>query len=113
MKGPWDEIPTSYMPSRILDLCLSLVQDLTDDLIGQIALLSWVTPSEVRRYKTKLDDQLEHHKESEREKNRWKTHSLYRDKTKPQLETMCRELRIPLTSSLQKYQLVSLIAKKR
>ena len=113
LRGPWDEIPASYMPSRILDLCLSLVQDLTDDLIGQIALLSWVTPSEIRRYKTKLDDQLEHQQESEREKNRWKTHSLYRDKTKPQLETICRELRIPVTSSLQKYQLVSLIAEKK
>ena len=64
--GPWDQIPTSYMPSRILDLCLSLVQDLTDDLISQIALLSWVTHSEVRRYKTKLDDQLEHQIKSER-----------------------------------------------
>ena len=113
LRGPWDEIPASYMPSRILDLCLSLVQDLTDDLINQIALLSWVTPSEVRRYKTKLDDQLEHQIKSEREKSRWKTHSLYQDKTKPQLEAMCRELRIPVTSSLQKYQLVSLIAQKK
>ena len=112
LRGPWDEIPASYMPSRILDLCLSLVQDFTDDLISQIALLSWVTPSEVRRYKSKLDDHLEHQMKSEREKYRWKTHFLYRYKTKPQLEAMCRELRIPVTSSLQKYQLVSLITQK-
>ena len=112
LKGPWDEIPGAYLPSRILDLCLSLLQELTEELVAQISLLSWVTPSEVREYKKKLDNQYEQQLKSEREKNKWKKHSLYRNKTKPQLESMCRKLRIPVTSSLLKHQLVSLVSQK-
>ena len=86
------------------------MQDPRDELISQISLLSWVTPSEVRQYKNKLDDQLEHQIKSEREKNRWKIHPLQQNKTKPQLEAICRELRIPVTSLLQ---MVTLITQKK
>ena len=99
------------MPSRVLNLCFSLILDLPNELITQqISLLSWVTPYEVREYYKNQRSQYEQQIESEREKDRWKSHDLYKGKTKPELE-MCRKLRIPVTSTLLKHQLVSLIAK--
>ena len=47
------------------------------------------------------------------EKEEWKTHPLYRTKTKVQLEGDCRSLKIPVTTSLHKHELVNLIFEKR
>ena len=111
-EGPWDDIPEACLPSRVLNLCFSLILDLPNELITQqISLLSWVTPYEVREYYKNQRCQYEQQIESEREKDRWKSHDLYKGKTKPELEKMCRKLRIPVTSTLLKHQLVSLIAK--
>ena len=111
-EGPWDNIPEAYLPSRVLNLCCSLILDLPDELITQqISLLSWVTPYEVREYYKNQRNQYVQQIESEREKNRWKSHDLYKGKTKTELEKMCRKLRIPVTSTLLKHQLVSLIIK--
>ena len=112
LKGPWDDIPEAFLPSKILDLCSTLVLELSDELVQQLSLLSWVTPFEVREYFTNLKDRYEQQLKCEIEKERWKSHSLYRNKTKTELERMCRKLRIPVTSALLKHQLVSLIALK-
>lgn len=112
LKGPWDDIPEAFLSSKILDLCSTLVLELSDELVQQLSLLSWVTPFEVREYFTNLKDRYEQQLKCEMEKERWKSHSLYRNKTKTELERMCRKLRIPVTSALLKHQLVSLIALK-
>lgn len=110
-EGPWDDIPEAYLPSRVLNLCCSQILDLPNELITQqVSLLSWVTSYEVREYYKNQRSQYEQQIESEREKDRWKSHDLYKGKTKPELE-MCRKLRIPVTSTSLKHQLVSLIAK--
>ena len=44
------------------------------------------------------------------ERERWKSHHLYKSNTKLKLEAMCRDLRIPV--ALEKHQLVNLIIKK-
>ena len=101
------------LPSRVLNLCFSLILDLPNKLVTQqISLLSWVTPYEVREYYRSQRSQYEQQIEYERENDHWKSHNLYKGKTKPELE-MGRKLRIPVTSStLSKHQLVSLIAKQ-
>ena len=109
----WDEIPAAFLPAKILELCFIVVQHPTDDMIQQISLLSWVPPREVKDYQKKLQDQLDNQKIMEKEKNRWKSHELYRKNTKVQLEALCRKSKIPVTSSLAKHQLVSLITSKR
>ena len=50
---------------------------------------------------------------TEKEKEKWKSHELYRTKTKAQLEVLCKNLNIPVTSALPKYQLVCLIVEKK
>ena len=50
---------------------------------------------------------------SENEKENWKSHYLYRNNTKAELEVLCRNLNIPVVSTLPKHQLVRLIAKKK
>ena len=59
----------------------------------------------------KQSNQYEQQIESERENDRWKSHNLYKSNTKPELEKICRKFRIPVTSTLLKHQLVSLIIK--
>ena len=50
---------------------------------------------------------------TDEEKERWKTHELYRTKTKPQSEAQCQTLKILATPALTKHQLVRMISEKR
>ena len=111
--GPWDDIPGAFLPSAVVELCLSVFVDLTDTLLQQIALLAWVTPSQVKAHHKKLIDQYEGQENAERERERWRIHPLYQSNKKPQLEVICRQLKIPVTHTLPKYQLVKLIVEKR
>ena len=68
---------------------------MTDELIKQVALLAWILPSKVKAYHDKLIETQE-----KSEKQRWKSHPLYCFKTKNQLESMCKQLKQPITSSM-------------
>ena len=100
LSGIWDDIPAAFLPTKILDLCFTVVQLPTKDMIQQISLLSWVSPRDVKEYHKKLQDQLNSQRMFEKEKEKWKSHDLYRTKTKPQLEVLCRNLKIPVVPSL-------------
>ena len=110
LSGAWDEIPGVYLPSKVLDLCLSVVEHPSDDIVRQLSLLSWTTPQEVRDYETKVHAQVDNQIKAQLERERWKSHHLYKTQTKPQLESQCRKLKIPVTSTLLKHQLVDLIS---
>ena len=45
--GPWDDIPSVYLPSKVWNLCFNIFQHPSDDIIHLISLLSWTTPQEV------------------------------------------------------------------
>ena len=111
--GPWDEIPGAFLPSAVVELCLSVIQELTDVLLQQVTLLAWITPAEVKAHYQKLIDQYESQENAERERERWKIHPLYQSNKKSQLEVICRQLKIPVIQSLPKYQLVKLIVAKK
>ena len=96
--GPWDAIPGVYLPTKVLDLCFSIVQDPSDDIIRQISpsddiirqisLLSWTTTQEVRDYYRKIQTQVDNQIKAEIERERWKSHDLYKTKSnlKPYVE---------------------------
>ena len=67
----------------------------------------------MREYQKKIENQLQSQLTSEREMEMWKSHELYRNNTKAQLEVLCRSLHIPVVSALPKHQLVRLIAEKK
>ncbi len=50
---------------------------------------------------------------ADEDKERWKNHKLYRTQTILQLEALCTKLKIPVTPSVNKHQLVSLISQKK
>ena len=103
LSGSWDHIPGAFL---VLDLCFTIVQELTDDL----SLLSWIPPSEVKAYHNETLEAHENQAKAEREKQRWKSHPLYCFNTRSQLESMCKQ---PVTSSLAKHELVRLISNKK
>ena len=113
LKGTWVDIPSIFLPTKVLDLCFTVLQSPTEMIINQICLLSWVTPQEAREYQKKIEDQLQSQLMSEKEKEKWKSHELYCNKTKAQLEVLCKNLNIPVTSALLKHQLVRLIVEKK
>ena len=61
----------------------------------------------------KLIDQYESEENAEKERERWRMHQQYRSNKKPQLEVICRQLKIPVTLCVPKFQLVKLIVEKR
>ena len=111
--GPWDGIPGLFLPTNVFDLCFTVVQELTEELTRQIALLSLITPCEVKAYHKKCTETYKNQEIADKEKERWKSHPLYRTRTKSQLEAMCRQMTIPVTSVLAKHELLKLISEKR
>ena len=83
----------------------------TETIIQRMSLLSWTTPTDVINYIKKVQTQIDSQLEAELERERWKRHPLY--KTKVQLEAECKQLKIPVTSSLTKQQLAALIVQKK
>ena len=61
--GPWDNITGIFLPSKIVDLCFTVVQVLNDELTNLIALLSWIPPVEVKAYYHKI---VQHHAQQEK-----------------------------------------------
>jgi len=78
-----------------------------------IALLAWVTPSNAAEFYGKIKAQQDSTLIADRERMKWKAHPLYAENTKSQLEALCQTLRIPVTPSVTKHQMVSLIAQRR
>ena len=99
-------------PTKVLDLCFTVIPKPPESIIHKISLLSWLPPREFKSYQQKLEEQFENHMKSEKEKERWKCHKLYQNHTKPQLEVLCRKSGIPVISSIAKHQLVALLAEK-
>ena len=110
--GEWDSNPGTYLPTTILDLCFAVMPNPPDDIINQIALLSWITSSEVKQYKKKITCQIDSQMEMDKEKDRWKSHPLYKQNTKEKLEAMCKKLQVPVTPAMAKHQLVEIVAEK-
>ena len=111
--GPWNDIPGLFVPTKILDLCFLVIPNPSQDMAQLIALLAWVAPSEAKEYYDKLDTQVSRMLEADHERTKWKQHPLYSNNTKEELEKICRTMKLPVTSSVTKHQLVSLITKKR
>ena len=110
--GEWDNNPGTYLPTTILDLCFAVMPNPPDDIINQIALLSWITSSLVKQYKKKITCQIDSQMEMDKEKDRWKSHPLYKQNTKEKLEAMCKKLQVPVTPAMAKHQLVEIVAEK-
>ena len=109
--GPWNDIPGLFVPTKILDLCFLVIPNPSQDMAQLIALLAWVAPSEAKEYYDKLDTQVSRMLELDHERTKWKQYPLYSNNTK-ELEKICIT-KLPVTSSVTKHQLVSLITKKR
>ena len=109
LSGNWVDRPAIFLPTKVLDLCFTLIPE---SIIRQISLLSWLPPKEVKSYQQKLEEQFENQMISEKKKERWKCHKLYQNHTKAQLEVLCRKSGIPVISSISKHQLVALLAEK-
>lgn len=71
------------------------------------------TPSDAAEFYGKMKTQQDSTLIADRERMKWKAHPLHAENTKHQLEALCHTLQIPVTSSVTKHQMVSLIAHKR
>ena len=111
--GEWDDIPGAYLPSKIMELCYALVPNPDDDMIAQISLLAWITPQEVKGFFKKVHDQFDSQMKIEVSRRMWKSHLLFQNNTKVQLEGLCRNMKIPFTASTLKHQLVQLISEAK
>ena len=89
---PLDDIPSVYLPSRVLGLCFSVLQ---------CPLMTDFTPimdNTTRSSSSSTEPELEW--------ARWKSHQLYKSTTKLKLEAIVQRTKIPITPALQKHQLL-------
>lgn len=111
--GPWDEIPGIFLPSKILDLCFTVMPNPPPNIEQLIAILAWTRLDETREYYAKLHAQVQSTLESDTQREKWKDHPLYKENSKDDLVKMCHTLKIPVQACLSKVRLVMLIAEKK
>ena len=111
--GPWDENTGLFLPSKILDLCFSVIPTPDPNITRLIAILAWIKPNEATKYYEKLQAQVRATLEADQKREMWKVSPLYRTKTREELEKICRNLKIPVTTALEKHDVVELISRKR
>jgi len=85
----------------------------TNDLIQLIALLAWVTPSDAKQYLKKIEENLDNQKQVEREREVEEPRDVQTNNIKVQLESMCKQMRMPVVASTLKHPLLSLIVAKK
>ena len=81
-QGPWNEIPGLFIPSKILDLCFSVIPLPSPTIATLIAVLAWVTPDEAKKYYEKLHSQAKSTLEADQKRETWKECALYKTKTR-------------------------------
>ncbi len=109
-EGVWDETPGLFIPSNILDLAVSVIPFPPDDVVDLIGLVAWVPPKEVREYYNKSSEEQNRVIGNDIKREQWKNHKLYKEKSKHELEVLCKEMRIPVNAGLNKHELVQLIS---
>ena len=107
--GVWNNVQGMFLPTTVLDLCFRVLTSPPQDVMELIALLAWVPTSKVTEYYSKLDRQMDNVRNTDQQREQWKQHPLYINNTKQQLEAMCCNFRLPVTSSVNKHELVKLI----
>ncbi len=110
--GAWDDIPATFLPSKVLRLAYKLMPEPPQHVTKLLALLAWVPEAEVVTYFEKLSSEDAQTLKEDMAREQWKKHKLYSQHTKLHLEKMCHALKIPVASSLVKHDLVKLIADK-
>ena len=108
----WNSSSLSAYVPRIYS-CFEVMPNPQLNIKKLIALLAWVTPSDAVEFYGKMKTQQDSILKADREQIKWKAHPLHAENTKHQLEALCRTLQIPVTSSVTKHQMVSLIAHRR
>lgn len=98
-----------FLPTTVLDLCYRVLTSPPKDVMELMALLAWVPTSDATEYYSKLDRQMVNVQNTDQQREQWKQHPLYIN-NRQQLEAMCRNFRLPVTSSVNKHELVKLIA---
>ena len=108
--GPWDDIPGLLLPSRILQLCTQVISDPPEAILEQISLLAWIPTSLCKQFYEKQKKHIEDMIANDCNREAWNAHPLMRSYKKQELESMCRRKRIPISSSLNKFELVRLLS---
>ena len=111
-QGIWEKLPGLFVPSRILDLCFICFDKPTPDVLKLISILAWVPPNEVEEYFSNKVSQNLSTIQMDEDKAKWEDHPLYHN-TKEELIHECRLHNIPVKQSLNKVQLIKLIAAKK
>ena len=110
--GPWNNIPGIFLPSHILQLCFSIVSNITctEDHLKQFALMSWIPLSLCQEVYEKHLENVKNVIDSDVKREKWKEHPLYATKKRNQLEDICKSLKIPVHGNINKVELVQLIS---
>ena len=101
------------MPSQILDLSFTVMPDPPPNIEKLIVILAWTKLDETREYYSTLRTQVQTTLETDKQRERWLDHPLYKTNSKEELVKMCHTLKIPVQLSLTKVHLVNLIAEKK
>ncbi|KXJ18944.1 hypothetical protein AC249_AIPGENE25645 [Exaiptasia diaphana] len=99
-----NETPAMYLPSKILGMMFKAIQDPKSEALSQIALLSWCTEVDVQEFYKLTKKRLDEEFESDKEREYWGQHMLYRENQKAQLEQMAIKHKLPFEG--KKHELV-------
>ena len=110
-RGPWDELPELFLPSRVLDLAFRVFQKPEPVLLRQVAFLAWISDQEADNYYKESERLLQETLNDDLVKEKWVHHKLFTSNTKQELEAMC--VAKGMNSVGKKHELVAKLAEEK
>ena len=86
-----DETPGAFLPSHVLDLSIKVFRHDFHTIVPSIALISWRTVEEVKRFYSEYMETLDKSFENEKEREYWRQHELYKFNDKAALKSKCKK----------------------
>ena len=108
--GTW---PMEWYTRTVSTIQFTAMPKPPPDIARLIALLAWIPPNEFKEYYSKIQERVNDILDTDQQWEKWKKQPLYMNKTKDELKKTCRKLKIPVTPSTNKHQLVLLISRNR
>ncbi|CAC5400804.1 unnamed protein product [Mytilus coruscus] len=101
-----------FLPSRIISHASSICFESPEDILKLLGLLTFVTPSQLNEKFDRTKQSMEKHLKDDQGRPLWRDHDLFK-KTNSELESMCREEKLPSSEVSNKLEMIELIARNK
>ena len=90
-----DNTPAAFLPSTILELTCKVFSYGVETILPCISFISWCTEEDVNVFFKDFKEKNDKSFINDKEREYWAQHELYQEKSKDELQALCRQKKLP------------------